>query len=156
MTELRIGMRAPDFTLEAADGGSLALSSLRGRKAVLIFYPRAGTGTCTKELVDFTGLAAEFAATDAVLLAISDDGLKKLGNFAEKHALAPVLLSDPEHRAIEAYGVWVEKSMYGRRFMAVERATFLVDRGGKLAGVWRKVRVAGHAEAVLEAARALR
>jgi thioredoxin-dependent peroxiredoxin len=131
------------------------LSDLRGAPAVVYVYPKDDTSGCTKEAIAFSALKTEFDAIGAIIIGISADSPKKHDAFKAKHGLAIQLGSDEHRSALEAYGVWVEKSMYGRRYMGIERATFLIDATGKIARVWRKVRVPGHAEQVLEAAQRL-
>jgi peroxiredoxin Q/BCP len=150
------GMPAPDFELPDADGNPVKLAALKGGLVVVYFYPKDDTSGCTAEAKAFTCLAAEFADADAAVLGISPDSSASHRKFQEKHGLGVRLLADEARSAAEAYGVWVEKSMYGRKYMGVERATFLIDRDGKVARSWRNVRVPGHAEDVLEAARALK
>lgn len=149
------GAPAPDFTLAADGGRELTLSSLRGRKVVLYFYPRDNTSGCTKEAEAFRDAFADFEAANAAIVGVSPDSVKSHDRFKEKLGLPFVLVSDPDKVACRAYGVWVEKSMYGRKYMGVERATFLIDEAGVIREVWRKVKVKGHADAVLAAARAL-
>jgi peroxiredoxin Q/BCP len=146
---------APDFTLPADNGASIALKGLRGRKAVVYFYPRADTPGCTREAMDFSRLKAEFEASGTIVVGVSADPVKAQEKFKAKYDLTIPLASDPGHEMLEAYGVWTEKSMYGRKYMGIERATFLIGPDGRVARVWRKVRVPGHAEEVLAAARAL-
>jgi peroxiredoxin Q/BCP len=150
------GMAAPDFELPDADGKSVKLSALRGHPVVVYFYPKDDTSGCTAEAKDFTCIAAEFKKAGTEVLGISPDSPASHRKFQEKHALGVHLLSDEARSAAEAYGVWVEKSMYGRKYMGVERATFLIDNAGRIARSWRNVRVPGHAEDVLDAARALK
>ena len=150
------GMAAPDFELPDADGKSVELAALRGRPVVVYFYPKDDTSGCTAEAKDFTCIAAEFEKAGTEVLGISPDSPASHRKFQEKHGLGVRLLSDEARTAAEAYGVWVEKSMYGRKYMGVERATFLIDKAGKIARSWRNVRVPGHAQDVLEAARALK
>ncbi|HET6321634.1 MAG TPA: thioredoxin-dependent thiol peroxidase [Hyphomicrobium sp.] len=150
------GMTAPDFALPDGDEKVVSLRELRGKPVVVYFYPKDDTAGCTTEAKDFTCLAEEFAAAGAILLGISPDSPASHRKFVDKHGLGVRLLSDEAHRTAEAYGVWVEKSMYGRKFMGVERATFLIDKAGKVAHVWRKVSVPGHADEVLAAVRALK
>ncbi|MGG7565564.1 thioredoxin-dependent thiol peroxidase [Rhodovulum sp. DZ06] len=152
---VKAGDAAPDFDLPRDGGGRVSLADLKGRKAVLYFYPRDDTPGCTKEAIAFTGLAAEFEAAGCAVFGISKDGVAKHDKFKTKHELGVTLLSDEEDGMCEAYGVWGEKKMYGKTFMGIERATFLLDAEGKVARVWRKVKVPGHAEEVLEAAKAL-
>jgi thioredoxin-dependent peroxiredoxin len=149
-----IGSKAPDFSLAGIDG-TVTLKQFRGRKLVLYFYPQADTPSCTTENRDFSSLAGEFEAAGTALLGVSRDPVKKIERFREKFGLNAVLATDEPGTMVEAYGVWVEKSMYGRSYMGLERATFLIDAQGRVARVWRKVRTKGHAEEVLAAARAL-
>lgn len=149
------GDKAPDFTLPADDGGTLGLGDLAGRKAVLYFYPKDDTPGCTAEARDFTELAQAFAEADTVVVGVSKDTVEKHRRFIDKHGLGIRLLSDAEGSMCEAYGVWQEKKLYGRAFMGIVRATFLIGRDGRIARVWPKVRVNGHAAEVLEAARLL-
>lgn len=146
---------APDFTLPVAEGEEITLSSLQGAPVVLFFYPRDDTSGCTKESIAFSGLMDEFAAAGAKVFGVSKDSLASHAKFATKHDLTVPLLSDENGTVCEDYGVWKEKSMYGRKFMGIERSTFLIGADGKIAEIWRKVKVAGHAEKVLEAVRAL-
>lgn len=152
---LNEGMSAPDFTLPTDGGGSLTLSSLRGRKVVLYAYPQDDTTSCINEALSFDALRDDFAAAGATVLGISPDSVKRHDKFKQKYGLKLTLVSDEERKAIEAYGLWVEKQMYGRHYMGVERSTFLIDEAGKIVRVWAKVRVKGHAEAVLAAVREL-
>jgi peroxiredoxin Q/BCP len=156
---IQIGENAPDFTLPRTDNGSgestLTLSALRGQTVVLYFYPRDDTPGCTTEALDFTRLGADFAAAGAVVVGISKDSLSKHEKFCAKHGLGVVLVSDDGGDTCERYGTWVEKSMYGKTSMGIARTTVLIDGTGKVRQVWPKVKVAGHAEAVLEAVRAL-
>lgn len=142
---------APDFDLPRDGGGSLRLSGLRGRSVVLFFYPKDDTSGCTQEAIEFSGLKVEFAAAGAVLVGMSPDSARKHDKFKAKHGLTVDLVSDENKETLEAYGVWTEKSMYGRKYMGVERSTFLIDPEGKIAKVWRKVKVPGHARSVLDA-----
>lgn len=155
---IAIGEIAPDFTLPRSDAGPevapLTLSALRGGWVVLYFYPKADTPGCTTEALEFTRLAPEFAAMNATVLGISKDAPAKQGKFCAKHALGVAMLSDEASDTCEAYGVWGEKSMYGKTFMGITRATYLIDPEGRVAEVWPKVKVAGHAEEVLAAIRA--
>lgn len=154
---LSIGDKAPTFSLpaqSAANGAqTLGLQNFAGRKLVVYFYPKDNTPGCTTEAVDFTAAAKQFDAANTDILGVSADSMKKHENFIVKHDLAVTLLSDENHDMLNAYGVWVEKSMYGKKFMGIERATFLIDENGKIAEIWRKVRVKGHVGALLEAAR---
>jgi len=152
--ELEAGDPAPDFALEA-EGGEQRLSKLRGQAVVLYFYPKDDTSGCTAEAIAFSGLKAEFAKAGAVVVGVSPDSAASHEKFRKKHGLAVSLAADPKREAIEAYGVWKEKSMYGRKYFGVERSTFLIDKDGRIARVWRKVKVPGHAEEALAAAKAL-
>ncbi|WP_456710741.1 peroxiredoxin [Bradyrhizobium sp. USDA 4452] len=149
------GAPAPGFDLPRDGGGSVSLKDFAGKKLVLFFYPRADTPGCTREAIDFTRLKSEFIATGAEVVGISADTVKAQESFRNKHQLSVPLVSDPAHQMLEAYGAWGEKSMYGKTFMGIIRTTVLVDSSGKVARIWRHVKVDGHAEAVLEAARAL-
>jgi thioredoxin-dependent peroxiredoxin len=146
------GAPAPDFELETAEG-PIRLADFGGKTVVLYFYPKDDTPGCTREAQDFTALAPEFAQAGATVLGVSKDSVKSHGRFASKHGLAVKLGSDPEGKVIERYGSWVEKSLYGRRYMGIDRSTFLI-RDGKVARIWRKVKVPGHAQQVLDAVRA--
>lgn len=146
---------APDFTLPRDGGDSVTLSGQRPRAVVLFFYPRDDTSGCTKESVAFSGLQAEFEAAGAVVMGISKDSVASHEKFRDKHGLTVPLLSDAESEVCETFGVWKEKSMYGKKFMGIERSTFLIDGEGRIAREWRKVKVPGHAEEVLDAVRAL-
>lgn len=152
---LQPGDTAPDFSLPRDGGDTVSLSDFAGKAVVLYFYPRDDTPGCTKEAIAFTGLAGEFEAAGAVILGASKDTEAKHDKFRDKYDLNIPLLSDAEGDLCESYGVWVEKNMYGKKSMGIERATFLIDGAGKIARVWRKVKVPGHAEEVLEAVRAL-
>ena len=155
MSELDIGMQAPDFTLPGQNGTEITLSALTGNPVVLFFYPKDDTPGCTLEAQDFTGLAADFAAIGAKLFGISKDSLARHDKFIAKYGLEVPLLSDEHNDVCEAYGVWKEKNMYGRKYFGIERSTFLIGSDGKFARIWRKVKVAGHAEEVLAEAKAL-
>ncbi|OCP18986.1 MULTISPECIES: peroxiredoxin [unclassified Ensifer] len=155
MAGLTPGDLAPDFTLPRDGGGTIALSALRGRPVVLFFYPKDDTKSCTLEAISFTELAPEFAAAGVELIGISPDSVKRHDRFAKKHDLAVTLAADEEKSVINAYGLWVEKSLYGRKYMGVERSTFLIATDGRIARVWEKVKVNGHANEVLEAAKEL-
>ena len=148
---LKIGDRAPDFSLPASGDQTLSLADFKGRKLVLYFYPKDNTPGCTTQAIDFTAAAKAFEAANTAVVGVSADSLKKHDNFITKHQLAIPLISDEDHVALNAYGVWVEKSMYGKKFMGIERATYLISEDGKIAAIWRKVKVKGHIEAVLEA-----
>jgi peroxiredoxin Q/BCP len=150
-----IGEKAPDFHLPRDGGGTLALADFKGRKLVLYFYPKADTPGCTKEAIAFNGLKRAFAAAGADVVGVSADPVKAQDKFRDKYGLKFPLASDETHAMLTAYGAWAEKSMYGRKFMGVLRTTFLIDEAGRIAEVWRGVKVDGHAEAVLAAAKAL-
>jgi len=152
---LQPGDPAPDFSLPRDGGDIVSLSDFAGKAVVLYFYPRDDTPGCTKEAIAFTGLAAEFEDAGAVVLGASKDTEAKHDKFRDKYDLSIPLLSDAEGDLCERYGVWVEKNMYGKTSMGIERATFLIDKDGKIARIWRKVKVPGHAEEVLEAVKAL-
>ena len=151
----KAGDEAPDFTLPATGGTTLRLRGLRGRKVVLYFYPKDDTSGCTLEAQNFNRLKGEFEAAETAVIGVSPDSLRSHDKFRAKYGLDLTLASDEAKTMLEAYGVWAEKSMYGRKYMGVERTTVLIGRDGKIAEVWSKVKVPGHAEAVLEAARAL-
>ena len=155
MAELTPGDDAPLFSLPADGGGTVRLTELRGKIVVLFFYPQDNTETCTAEAVDFSRLNAEFEKAGAIVIGVSPDSLRKHEKFKSKHSLVMPLVADEAREAIDAYGVWAEKTMFGRKYMGVVRSTFLIDRAGKIARIWRKVRVPGHAEEVLESAKAL-
>ncbi len=146
------GDKAPEIDLETDDGGRFRLRTLRGRKVVVYFYPKDDTQGCTIEAIDFSKAAAAFAKAGIAVVGISPDTVKSHCKFRDKHALAVPLAADPERKAIGAYGVWVAKSMYGRKYMGVERATFLIGPDGRIGRVWRKVKVPGHVAEVLAAA----
>lgn len=149
------GKKAPNFKLPDTDGETVQLSKLKGSAVVLYFYPKDDTSGCTKEAIAFTELLGEFEAAGATILGVSPNDEKSHRKFIDKHDLKVRLLADTEKAAAEAYGVWVEKSMYGRKYMGVERATFLIDKSGKVNRIWRKVKVPGHAQEVLAAAQEL-
>ncbi|UTW53852.1 thioredoxin-dependent thiol peroxidase [Kordiimonas sp. SCSIO 12610] len=152
---LSIGDKAPSFSLPANGDQTISLSDYAGKNVVLYFYPKDSTPGCTTEAKDFTSLKNEFDAANTVILGASKDSVRRHNNFIAKQELAIDLVSDEEGEMIEAYGVWVEKSMYGKKYMGIERATYLIDANGIIQQIWRKVKVKGHAEAVLEAAKAL-
>ena len=149
------GNPAPTFTLPRDGGGTVALADYAGQPVVLYFYPKDDTPGCTTEAIDFSGAKAEFTAVGAVVIGVSKDTVAKHDKFITKHALDVILGSDVDGAVCEAYGVWVEKQMYGKTYMGIERATFLIGADGLVAEEWRKVRVKGHIKAVLEAAKAL-
>jgi len=140
---------APDFTLQADDGREVSLSDYRGKKVVLYFYPKDGTPGCTREAVEFRDMIREFEEKDIVILGVSKDSLESHQKFKRKHELPFTLLSDPEGKVLDLYGVWKKKSLYGRTFMGTERTTFLIDEKGIVKKVYHKVRVKGHAQACL-------
>ncbi len=149
------GDRAPDFSLPGDDGTSIALKDFHGKNVVLYFYPKDDTSGCTKEAIGFTEALKDFATLDTVVLGASKDSVAKHQKFKDKHDLGVTLISDEEGSLCSDYGVWVEKSMYGRTYMGIERATFLIDKNGKVKRVWRKVKIPGHVEEVLDAAGAM-
>lgn len=149
------GKPAPDFDLPGNGDTRITLSEFKGRPVVLYFYPKDDTPGCTKEAQAFTALADDFAAEGVEIIGVSPDSVAKHDKFIAKHELKVKLAADEEKSVSEAYGVWVEKSMYGKKYMGVERSTFLIGTDGKIAKSWRKVKVPGHAEAVLEAVKAL-
>jgi peroxiredoxin Q/BCP len=147
---LEIGSQAPDFTLPTDGDGEVTMSALKGAPVVLYFYPKDDTSGCTKEACDFRESYAEFTKRNVTILGASPDPVKKHNKFKTKYDLPFSLVSDEEKGMLDAYNVWVEKSMYGRKYMGVERSTFLIDAQGKIQAVWRKVKVPGHVEAVLK------
>ena len=149
------GQTAPDFTLPRDGGGNVSLSQLAGQKVVLYFYPKDDTPGCTTEALDFTRMKDDFAAAGTTVIGISKDSVKSHDKFCKKHGLGVILVSDEGSDVSERYGVWAEKSMYGKTYMGIDRTTVLVDKSGKVARVWPKVKVAGHADEVLAAAKAL-
>ncbi len=155
MQQLAIGDTAPSFDLESDGGARVSLDALKGKPVVVYFYPKDNTPGCTKEAIAFSELIEDFNNLGVTIIGMSPDSAKKHDNFIAKHNLAVRLGADTDTSTAEAYGVWVEKSMYGKKYMGVERSTFLVDKTGKIAQIWRKVKVPGHAEAVLEAAKSL-
>lgn len=150
-----IGDIAPDFTLPRDGGAAITLSALRPGKVVLYFYPKDDTPGCTLEAQDFSARLADFQAAGATVIGISKDSVKAHDKFCKKHGLQIVLASDEEGSTCEDYGVWVEKNMYGRTYMGIERTTFLIGGDGKIARVWPKVSVKGHADEVLDAVKSL-
>jgi peroxiredoxin Q/BCP len=149
------GMAAPAFELPASGGRSVSLAAMKGRPFVLYFYPKADTSGCTKEACDFQEALPALGGLGLDVIGVSPDPMKPIEKFAEKYNLSFPLASDTEKATAEAYGTWIEKSMYGRKYMGMDRATFLIDAEGKVARVWRKVKVPGHAGEVLKAAKAL-
>lgn len=151
MTELNIGDKAPDVTLPRDGGTQVSLADFAGKQVVLFFYPKDDTPGCTKEAIGFTESADDFTTAGAVVLGVSKDSVAKHEKFRTKHDLGVALLSDADGDVCERYGVWVEKNMYGKTYMGIERATFLIDTDGTLKNIWRKVKVPGHVDAVLSA-----
>lgn len=152
---LEDGDRAPDFELPGDGGEKLDLARFKGRLVVLYFYPKDGTSGCTTEAKDFSRLAPDFRKAGVEVIGLSPDSAESHRKFRKKHDLTVQLAADEDKAVAQAYGVWVEKSMYGRKFMGVERSTFLIDKSGRIAKSWRKVKVPGHAQEVLAAAKAL-
>jgi thioredoxin-dependent peroxiredoxin len=151
---LEVGDKAPDFTLPTDGDGKISLGKLKGQKVVLYFYPKDDTSGCTAEACAFRDMFPRFKKMDAVVIGISRDSVKSHDKFKTKYELPFTLASDAEGKVTEAYGVWVQKSMYGRKYMGIERATFLIDEKGKIEQVWHKVKVPGHADEVLKAVNA--
>jgi thioredoxin-dependent peroxiredoxin len=149
------GTKAPAFSLPRDGGGTVSLADFAGRKLVLYFYPRADTSGCTREAIDFSRLGSAFSRAGAGILGVSADPVPALAKFKAKYKLAIALASDEKHRMLQAYGVWQEKSLYGRKFMGIVRTTFLIGPDGRVAKVWPRVAVDGHADAVLAAAKSL-
>lgn len=150
-----ISQPAPDFTMPVTGGGEISLSDLRGKIVVLYFYPRDDTPGCTTEAIEFSADLPSFRQAGAEVYGISRDTLAKHDRFAAKHDLTVPLLADVDGAVTQAYDVWVEKNMYGKKMMGIERATFLIDAQGNIARIWRKVKVAGHVQEVLNAVRTL-
>jgi thioredoxin-dependent peroxiredoxin len=155
-TTLVEGAKAPAFKLPTDDGGTVTLSDFKGKNLVLFFYPKANTSGCTKEAIAFSALKPSFTTTNTAVLGVSADSVKAQGAFKKKHDLKTPLASDETHQMLESYGVWGEKSMYGRKFQGITRTTVLIGPDGRIVQVWPKVKVDGHAEEVLAAARALK
>ena len=155
-TIIEVGTKAPVFTLDTDGGGKVSSSELTGQNTVIYFYPKDDTSGCTKQAIEFSALEGEFKRLDTRIIGISADSPQKHDKFKAKHNLTVTLASDETHEVLEAFGVWKEKNMYGRKYMGIERSTFLIDKYGTIAGVWRKVKVAGHAENVLSAVKALK
>lgn len=149
------GAKAPAFTLEMDSGEKIALKDLKGQKVVLYFYPKDDTPGCTKEAIAFSEDIAKFKRAGASIIGVSKDSVAKHQKFKDKHGLKVALGADETGEVVEKYGVWVEKNMYGRKYMGIERSTFLIDGKGVVQNIWRKVKVAGHSEAVLEAVKSL-
>ncbi|MDP1913806.1 peroxiredoxin [Brevundimonas sp.] len=155
MTEITEGSKAPAFDMATADGGRVSLDGLKGRTVVLYFYPKADTPGCTTEGQDFSALIADFETAGATVIGVSRDPVKKLDRFKAKYDLKIILASDESEHVTQAFGVWVQKKLYGREYMGIERATFLIDGGGVVRRVWRKVSVKGHAAEVLATVQSL-
>lgn len=149
------GDKAPDFTMPTDGGGTVSLKDLKGKPVVLYFYPKDDTSGCTKEACAFRDLQPDFSKVDARVIGVSKDSVAKHDKFVAKHGLGVALVSDEASDVCERYGVWKEKSMYGKKYMGIERSTFLIAGDGTIAQAWEKVKVPGHAEAVLDAVRAL-
>ncbi len=153
--KITAGAKAPSFTLPCDGGGEVSLADFKGQKLVLYFYPKADTSGCTREAIEFSKLKPAFARAGTAILGVSADAVAKQDKFKNKHGLTIALGSDETRKMLEAYGVWAEKSLYGRKYMGILRNTYLIGPDGKVAKVWEKVKVAGHADEVLEAAKAL-
>lgn len=153
--ELKIGDKAPSFELPNQDGSTVTVKNFADKHMVIYFYPKDDTPGCTTEAKDFTALKNEFEAADTIVIGVSKDSVEKHTKFIAKHELGVELLADEEGTLCEAYGVWVEKSMYGKKYMGIERSTYLIDNEGIIREIWRKVKVKDHAKKVLEAAKAL-
>lgn len=154
MADVSVGAAAPDFDLEGPDG-PVRLADHKGKPLVVYFYPKDDTTGCTREAQDFTAAADDFAKAGAAVVGISKDSVASHTRFRSKYGLGVTLASDPGGEVVERYGSWVEKSLYGRKYMGIDRSTFLIGRDGRIARIWRKVKVAGHAQQVLEALKAL-
>ena len=152
---LDVGTQAPDFTLPTDGNGSVTLSALKVKPVVLYFYPKDDTSGCTAEACQFRDMHPDFSGAEAVIIGLSKDSVASHDKFKKKYELPFMLAADTEGAACEAYGVWVEKSMYGKKYMGIERTTVLIDKAAKVAAIWNKVKVDGHAEEVLAAARSL-
>ena len=155
MPELKAGDAAPDFSMPTDTQETVSLSDFNGKPVVLYFYPKDDTPGCTKEAISFSEMGSDFEKAGAVVIGVSRDTVKKHAKFRDKHNLSVLLGSDEYGQVTQDYDVWVEKKMYGRTYMGIDRTTFLIDSSGKIAHVWRKVKVPGHAEDVLEAVKAL-
>jgi len=149
------GKKAPAFNMPTDGGGKVALKDLAGKIVVLYFYPKDDTSGCTREGIEFTEALAKFKRAGAVVIGVSKDSVAKHDKFKDKHGLKVILGSDEDGKVVEKYGVWIEKSMYGRKYMGIDRSTFLIDGAGKIQRIWRKVKIPGHVEEVLEAVKAL-
>jgi thioredoxin-dependent peroxiredoxin len=155
MAELEVGQKAPQFQLPRDGGGVAKLSDFAGTPVVVYFYPQDDTETCTAEAIDFSRLKPEYAKLGAQVIGVSPDSIARHEKFKKKHQLTVDLASDEDQKTLNAYGVWGEKTLFGRNYMGVVRTTFLIGRDGRIARIWRNVRVRGHAQEVLEVARAL-
>ncbi len=153
---VEVGEKAPSFTLPADGGGKISLNDFKGKTVVLYFYPKDDTSGCTAEACAFRDALPDFSKVDAEIIGVSKDPVKKHDKFKDKYELNFPLASDEDGAVCEAYGTWVEKSMYGRKYMGIERSTFVIDGKGVVRNVWRKVKVPGHADEVLKAAEALK
>ncbi len=154
-TEISEGSKAPAFDLPTDAGGRIKLADLRGKKVVLYFYPKDDTSSCTREAVEFSALEKSFKRAGAVIVGVSKDSVARHDKFKEKHGLTVTLAADESGKTVAAYGVWVEKSLYGRKYMGIDRSTFVIDQKGVVRGIWRKVKVPGHVEEVLAAVKAI-
>ncbi|HVJ55386.1 MAG TPA: thioredoxin-dependent thiol peroxidase [Aliidongia sp.] len=152
---LSIGDNAPDFTLPTDGGGSISLSACKGKKVILYFYPKDDTPGCTTEACEFRDAAPDFTGADAVVIGVSKDSAAAHDKFKAKHSLNFALAADTDGKVVESYDAWVEKSLYGKKYMGIDRCTFLIDGGGVIRGIWHKVKVPGHVAEVLKAAQAL-
>lgn len=153
--DLNVGDKAPALSLATDGGGRISLKDLSGKPIVLYFYPKDDTSGCTREAVAFTALLPKFSRLGVQVVGVSKDSVESHAKFKAKHDLSVVLASDPDGKVVQSYGCWVEKSLYGRKYMGIDRSTFLIDPKGKIARIWRKVKVPGHAEEVLAAAKAM-
>lgn len=153
--EVSEGSKAPAFDLPTDAGGRIKLADLRGKKVVLYFYPKDDTSGCTREAVEFSALEKSFKRAGAVVVGVSKDSVAKHDKFKEKHGLTVTLAADESGKTVAAYGVWVEKSLYGRKYMGIDRSTFVIDQKGVIRSIWRKVKVPGHVEEVLAAVKAI-
>ena len=153
--DLNVGDKAPALSLATDGGGRISLKDLTGKPIVLYFYPKDDTSGCTREAVAFTALLPKFSRLGVQVVGVSKDSVESHAKFKAKHDLGVVLASDPDGKVVQSYGCWVEKSLYGRKYMGIDRSTFLIDPKGKIARIWRKVKVPGHAEEVLAAAKAM-
>lgn len=153
--DLNVGDKAPALSLATDGGGRISLKDLTGKPIVLYFYPKDDTSGCTREAVAFTALLPKFSRLGVQVVGVSKDSVESHAKFKAKHDLSVLLASDPDGKVVQSYGCWVEKSLYGRKYMGIDRSTFLIDPKGKIARIWRKVKVPGHAEEVLAAAKAM-